>query len=224
MAKFWIKTIIISIALAFLFGLLIFLDRGFDIYFFNRLFASMAFIMIGISLISASLVYFTNKFHILLSYRMYFGLMGFFFAILHASSSLAFYFLFNSDKIFYEFDKMWPIIGGLSIPNTVAYTLGETALIMFLFMAIITMKRFVVKLGGVLWRELLRVVGYIAFSFVLLHFFIKDFHIWTNIDEWASKSNFIPTNLILFLFGIVIIILRVALQRELNKKKKVQTT
>ena len=224
MAKFWLKTTLISIVISSCFGLLIFLDRGFDIYFFNRLFASMAFIMIGISLISASLVYFSNRFHVLLSYRMYFGITGFVFAILHASSSLAFYFLFNSDKQFYEFDKMWPIIGGVSISNTLAYTLGETALIMFAFMAIITMKRFVVKLGGILWRELLRVIGYVAFSFVLIHFFIKDFHIWTNLEEWAAKSNFIPTNLILFIFGIVIIIMRIALQLELNKKKKIPTS
>ena len=220
MLKFWLKTLAITLVFSVFWGVLIGLDRGFNIYLPNRLFATMAFFMIALSLGAASFVYFTKKLPILLSFRMYFGITGFVFAVLHAMSSLSLYFLFNADKQFYQFDKNWPIFGNLIVPNSFAYFLGETALIMFAFMAIITMKKFVVKLGGMLWRELLRVIGYVAFVLVLTHFLIKDFYIWTNLEEWSAKSDFIPTNLLLFIIGISILILRIGLQIELNKKKK----
>jgi hypothetical protein len=143
--------------------------------------------------------------------------VGFFYGLIHACLSLYFY-LFDGSapQPNYQFGKVWPILGSFTIPNTVAFIFGVTALVLFAFMALISLKYFILKLGGILWRKLLRYCGYAALSFVLLHFFIKSFNVWVHPGDW---QNLPPLTLWMWLAGVVILILRLMLWRKLALKK-----
>lgn len=218
MRALWIKTIIFSLILFIMEYLYIGVERGFSIYTINRAFATNAFVLIGLSLGLASFTYFTKKFQNKLLYRMYLGNMGFFMALIHGGISAFFYFFMSEAlKPNFEFGKSWHIAGGLYIPNQVAFLLGIIALMIFAFMALISIRYFILKLGGVRWRLLLRYLGYGGFILVMFHFLIKNFDHWINPLAW---HNLPPSNLILWTFWVIVVGLRLALWRSLSAKKK----
>lgn len=217
MLKMWGRSLLFFLPLILIFTLYIGFERGFNIYLLNRVSASMAIVLIILSLSVSSVTYFLKKYQFLLAYRMYLGVAGFFFALFHAFSSLFFYIIIESETPAYQFDMRWKIIGDFTIPNQIAFLLGEIALMIFAFMAIISMKRLIVKLGGLLWRELLRCYGYIGVVFVMSHFFIKDVSKWVDRAQWSN--GMIPSSLFLFLLGILLLCLRLALFISLKRKR-----
>jgi len=216
MLRMWLKTMVFALIWAILWGIYIGLERGFNIYLINRLFATMAIFLIMCSLSLASLVYFTKRFTKFLGYRMYLGVGGFFFGLAHGLLSLFFYIAIEAERPAYYFGQQWDVFG-LLIPNQIAFLFGVLSLIIFGFMAIISMKRFILKLGGLLWRELLRRLGSIALATVLIHFLIKDFNKWVEPATWGQGLP--PSNLFLFILGLFVLLLRLALALSLNRKK-----
>jgi DMSO/TMAO reductase YedYZ heme-binding membrane subunit len=99
----------------------------------------------------------------------------------------------------------------------VAFLMGVTALCIFAFMAVISMKVFIVKLGGKLWRELLRYLGFTALLLVLIHFFIKDFAKWISPQTWGNGLP--PSSVYIFLMGAFVLSLRMLLALILMRKK-----
>lgn len=216
MIRMWLKTMVFALMCAVVWGIYIGLERGFNVYLINRLFATMAVFLIMCSLSLASLVYFTKKFTKLLGYRMYLGVGGFFFGLSHALLSLFFYIVVEAESPAYFFEQQWNVFG-IMIPNQLAFLFGVLSLIVFGFMAFISMKRFILKLGGLLWRELLRKFGFFALTTVLIHFFIKDFNKWIDPDSWGRGLP--PSNLLLFVLGLFVLLLRIALSISLSRKK-----
>jgi hypothetical protein len=216
MLRMWLKTIVFALICAVIWGSYIGIERGFNIYLVNRLFATMAIFLIICSLSLASLAYFTKRFSKLLGYRMYLGVGGFFFGLFHGLLSLSFYILIEAEQPAYNFEQQWNVFGVL-IPNQIAFLLGLSGLIIFAFMAIISMRRFILKLGGLLWRELLRKLGFIALTIILIHFFIKDFNKWVEPASWGHGLP--PSNLYLFILGLFVLLLRLALAISLSRKK-----
>lgn len=212
----WFKTIVFALIWAVVWGIYIGLERGFNIYLINRLFATMALFLIMCSLSLASLVYFTKRFTKFLGYRMYLGVGGFFFGLFHARLSLFFYIAIEAEKPAYYFEQQWNVLG-VMIPNQIAFLFGVLSLIIFGFMAIISMKRYILKLGGLLWRELLRRFGFIALTTVLMHFLIKDFNKWLTPNAW--EQGLPPSNLLVFILGIFALLLRLALALSLSRRK-----
>jgi DMSO/TMAO reductase YedYZ heme-binding membrane subunit len=147
---------------------------------------------------------------------MYLGVGGFFFGLSHALLSLFFYIVIEAESPAYFFEQQWNVFG-IMIPNQLAFLFGVLSLIVFGFMALISMKRFILKLGGLLWRELLRKFGFFALTTVLIHFFIKDFNKWVDPDSWGRGLP--PSNLLLFVLGLFVLLLRIALSISLSRKK-----
>jgi hypothetical protein len=220
MFRMWVKTIMFSIITGFVWCLYIALERGVDAYLFNRLTATMAIFLIMLSLGLASTSYFDKRFVRFIGYRMYLGVGGFFFGLTHALLSIYFYFFVESEKPAYQFDKQWEIIGNITVPNQLAFLFGVSAILVFGLMALISMKRFIIIIGGVVWRKMLRYYGFFGLIAVLLHFLIKNFHKWININDW---NNYIPpSNLILFIIGVMVLILRIRLWNNLKLKRVIQ--
>jgi DMSO/TMAO reductase YedYZ heme-binding membrane subunit len=191
---------------------------GLTVYTLNRAFADTAYTLISLSLIAAGFFYFTKKGQQLVTYRKYLGIAGFFSGFTHALISVYFYFFaIDPLKPNFEFGHIWPLIGSLQISNTVAFIFGITADLIFAFMALISIKFFILKLGGILWRKLLRYLGYTAYVFVTIHYFIKSADLWQRPNTW---SNLPPMTIFLFIIGLTVLIFRICLFFSLRKKQK----
>jgi hypothetical protein len=213
----WTKVIIFSLILFALVYLYIGVETGFSVYTLNRALAINAVVLIGLSLGSASFIYFTKRFQNKLVYRMYLGVAGFFFGLVHGLTSEYFYFFVTqAPKPNYQFDKVWHIAGNLYIPNQIAFLFGITALVIFAFMALISIRYFILRFGGVTWRLLLRYLGYTAFVMIMCHFLIKNFDYWLRPSTWHVLP---PESLLLWIFCLTVVGLRLALWRSLAVKK-----
>jgi DMSO/TMAO reductase YedYZ heme-binding membrane subunit len=91
--------------------------------------------------------------------------------------------------------------------------------IIFAGMALASNRFAIQEIGPQLWRKLMR-LGYIGFAFTLYHFGAKGMPYWIPWFMGESKSIVPSFGLIVFLFGMVVIILRIALWVATLKKNK----
>lgn len=162
----------------------------------SRSFADTALILIGLSLALSGICYFWNFAEHYFIYRKHLGLIGFALALSHGITFL------------------------LIIPrgNLSAFISGITALIIYAFMAAISNRFFMIKLGGSLWRQIIR-VGYIAYILTIIHFSIRSFDEWSG---WVANplKSLPPMSLILLLFAIFVLGLRIAVFISSRRKTK----
>ncbi len=199
--QLWRNSFIFSIFVYIVLSLYVYLNwNNYNLYISNKTFADTAMVLIGASFMFSGLGHFFsfNRFFV---YRKYLGIMGFFYALIHSITSL------------FLLPKLFPFpIYYLRSNNLVAFLFALFSLLILLMMAMISNKFAIHKLGGQLWRNLLR-TGYIAYIFAIFHFGIKKFSVWS---AWFSNMGRLPPlNLIIFFFGIVVIGLRIALHVSL---------
>lgn len=200
----WVYTFIFSF---WAFTILLFYNwlywGQFSLRLINGTAALTAVFLIGLSFALSAVCYFWNFADKLIIYRKNLGLVGFYFASFHAG------YLFTVLPITHYLKLSAPFLSGI------------LAFLIFLMMAVISNRYAVHELGGKNWRRLLR-VGYLAYIFALFHFFLLD-----HDDVWAvwssklvqGKFTLIPLSLIIFGFGIVVLLLRAALSISLWRKK-----
>ena len=203
--RMWLNTFALG-ALVFAAGALyLFARRGvFDLYIANKVLAVDALVLIGLSFALSGLVYFWDFVDTKIIYRKFLGLAGFGLAGLHVIVSL---FLLPEKLGFGEF---WEHPASMSF--------GAVALLIFILMAAISNKYAFNQLGSRRWRALLR-LGYWAFIFVLVHLSILKYGGWI---KWFSSFDPIlpPLSLLAIIFGVAVIILRLALWLSIRKKQK----
>ncbi|HLD03890.1 MAG TPA: hypothetical protein VJC17_03905 [Candidatus Dojkabacteria bacterium] len=224
--KYWYKTLI--------FGAIVFVatavylqvrERSINIYSFNRLFALNAVVLIGTSYMMSGLGYFFNIIDNKIIFRKYLGTLGWAFALVHVTMSLAFYFVIpEAPKPDFEFAYKWDISGVL-ISNILAFFSGVFAILTFTVMAAISSKFAAHAIGGGLWRMMLR-MGYPAFVLLTVHFGLKNISSWqawfTAVVEgrFANSSLILPPlSLLAVIFIVFVVVLRIALQWSLIKKR-----
>lgn len=157
--------------------------------------AQTAFLLIGLSMVLSSICYFWNFADTKIIYRKYLGLSGFAFALTHGIIAL----WFLPGVSFLDYFKQ---------NNIMPFTFGVLALFIYSMMALISNKYAITKLGGNFWRLLLR-LGYLAYAYTIIHFALRSSSQWM---QWvASPRSLPPMSLLLFLFGLGVIILRLAL-------------
>jgi DMSO/TMAO reductase YedYZ heme-binding membrane subunit len=220
--KLWRNAIIVAIIILIFLNIYDYFYMGsLDIYVFNRSLANAAIIMIGLSFCFSGLAHFFKLREDIFNHRKYLGLTGFWLGLFHSIFSAYNYFInVNSPKPAFEFLHVWNI-SGKEISNVYAFIPAVLALIILIFMSIITNK-FAIKRLGKYWRPALR-VGYIAYVFVIIHFTIKRLSTWLL---WFRYPNSLPhITLILGVFAWFVIFLRIALLvSEMRKKKSISTT
>lgn len=216
--KRWANTIIFDLIFLIVWFVYNSITRNsFDIYSFNRALADNAVFIICLSFILSGISYFWKIGNSKLIYRMNLGVSGFFMAWAHEVFALFFYFFDqNSPKPQFQFDHSWQVFG-IIIPNIVAFGLGVVALTIFGAMALISLKYFVLRLGGLRWRKLLRYGGYSSITIVSFHFMIKNFSHWTDSSTWNVLP---PLSLLLWLMIISTLILRLALWLSVSNKER----
>jgi DMSO/TMAO reductase YedYZ heme-binding membrane subunit len=195
----WRNTIIFSIILSILIGLYFYAYRGtFTLSTANRVLGEVAIILIGLSFVLSSICYFWNFADHYISYRKQLGVVGFAYAVIHTLVII-----FYLDPIFTNFAEY------LEQPAFLSYSLALAALIMYTGMIVISTQTMIHKIGGKLWRELLR-AGYIAYVFSILHYILLSYDFWLR--WFTERRTFLPPfGLITTLFGILVILMRLAL-------------
>jgi DMSO/TMAO reductase YedYZ heme-binding membrane subunit len=187
----------------------------------NRSIAASAILSIGFSYALSGICYFWNFLDTKIIYRKQLGLVGMNIAIIHVLVSWYYYNHNASGSSYYSFYHIWNI-GGVNISNAVSFTFGLVALAIFLMMALASRKFIMPKLGGKLWRELLR-VGYVAMVLLIFHYGIKEYAVWDAWIHGSTTSWLPPLSFLVMLFTIAVVALRLTLHIALMYHKKLRT-
>ena len=165
-------------------------ERRFTLFFLNKAVGQTAVILIGLSFLLGPLC---KIFHFLshhIQYRKYFGLFGFGFVVLHIVFSLL----------------QWPDRFNLQwyIDHLVGIIAAIIAMLIFTVLAFTSRASIMHSLGGPRWKMIQR-TGYIAVVLVLIHIYIASSLRW---QQWFAGEVSMPTSLLIFVFGIVVIVAR----------------
>ncbi len=196
----WRNMIIYSLFVYIVVALYYFVQRGtFSLFIANRVAADVSILLIGLSFALSGLCYFWNFADHFIIYRKHLGVIGFIYALFHT-----YFALFMSSRakpyvIYYlQEDRLIPFLSAV------------IAIIMYAGMVYISRKSMVQKLGGKLWRQLLR-LGYIAYALSILHFGMLLYTDWLEWLLGGGDSLFPPFSIFVFVAGVSVIVLRIAL-------------
>lgn len=175
----------------------------------NKSVADAAIFLIGCSMILSSMCYFWDFLDHMIVYRKYLGLVGFAFSLTHMLLSFsALQALFKSET--WAKGAMWPALA------------GSMAMIIFAIMALISNRLMALKLGGKVWRGILR-AGYLAVALVGAHVVLLKYGRWVawyqgGMKTWPSSS------MVVAVWILVVLVMRIALLIALKTKKVANST
>lgn len=202
--RLWIYSLLWGIVLTIVASGYIYLQsRQFNLFFINHAVAFSGLVLINMSHALSGLSYFwkigANK----LAWRKELGVVGFVLALLHATISS---FFLKPIYIFPDF----------IFDNPLPFIASSSAVLIFTMMFIVSNFGIPRKIGGVLWRQLLR-VGYVGIFFVMIHIFLQAAPAWKN---WLTRFQpaLPPLSLLLFIFSLFTIGLRIVLWYSLKNK------
>ena len=206
-SRLWIETIVYSIILFIVISAYYFITgKSFSGGIFNRIFADLAFILIGISLMLSSICYFWDFADKFIIYRKHLGLVGFAYLVIHILLSI---FLPN----YTPFAEYY-----LADIRIKAFIAAVIATIIFVGMTVISNRLAIHEIGPKRWRHLMR-FGFIAYVLALYHFGAKGIQYWLPWLTGKSESLFPSFGMMSFAFGLTVIILRIALWIATSGKK-----
>ncbi|NTV23992.1 MAG: hypothetical protein HGA85_06515 [Nanoarchaeota archaeon] len=208
------KAAVISGSCYILISIYLMIESGvYDLFTANRALADSAYILIGLSFAYSGLSYFFKLSPAAFILRKQLGIIGFVFALIHSVFSGLMYIFIPIDPIF-AFDHVWNFLGR-ETPNVLAFLPGIASLAILVFMTAISGNAGMKWLGN-RWRPALR-VGYLAIFLTVFHFSIKSYSGWRL--YLLSPLKLPPITLLLAVFGLAVILLRVALQIAISLKK-----
>ena len=193
--KHWKNAFCWSLLFLAFWGIYFYLWQGFfNFGSFVAVLASTAAIMIAISFLFGTVTFYTNFLDKYLSYRKYFGLVGYWYLVLHFVLTA----LLNPRENILE-----PLKGNISRDQI----LGFTALLILTFMMSISHEIAMVKIGPKLWRSCLR-LGYLIYPPLILRAIGLESHLWR---QWfAGEVMFPPPSLIVSVLAIFVILFRLS--------------
>jgi DMSO/TMAO reductase YedYZ heme-binding membrane subunit len=200
----WLVPLVFATGLLALFNVYeFFYEKGFSLLALCRATAAAAALMIGISFAFSSLGYYLRFFATRLSYRKYFGLVGYYLALLYS------FMLLFVDPARYFF-------GFSSHVFSADFILGLLAMAIFSLMALVSNNWWMRKLGPGHWRLILR-MGYLAYGMLIIRAVILEGGIWL---KWFLHFDGLPpARLIVSVFAIAVILLRLMMALSIHFKK-----
>lgn len=184
------KTILSAIIIAsfFLFSLYhTAIATRYSLYLANRALADTAIILITLSFALSGIAFFWKKATKFLPYRRELGVVGFVFPFPDYFLSMPLPFVFSTITVLIYTTMV--IVSNFGVPA---------------------------KIGGIMWRRLLR-VGYIGVLFTIFHFGIQQFGSW---KFWLQQpfDSPPPSSFIMLIVSIATLLLRIVLIIALPKK------
>lgn len=200
------ETFVLSLFLLFISGAYVLLTgSSWGIKTLNRVLADLSFILLGMSLGMSSVCYFWNFADRLVIYRKHVGIVGVVYLLLHGAISLSYA---GKTPILTYF---------LSDANRVAFLAAVAATVIFLIMTAISNRFSIQHIGPKQWRIIMR-IGFLGYILGMIHAGIKASPGW--IGWFAGDGSFAPPfGLIVFCFGVAVIVLRIALEIALPKPR-----
>lgn len=210
--KYWVKTFLFSLCILAFFLLYLFARTGsLTLFTLNQAVANNALFLIGLSMMLSSLCYFWNFIDTKIIYRKYLGVIGAVYGFFH---------------IGYFFQLLWRRATNPRIlfSEGISTFFGLAAIILFLFMIVISSRYAIHELGSARWRKMLRYAGYIGFVFLLFHLLLVEYDHWIDWIISFKPSVLPPLSLLSMIFGIVVIGIRFTLWISLMRKKQAVVT
>ncbi len=188
------------ILITFLWGIIFFLlflfrfspAQRWTTFFINKALAETTVVLLGLSFLLGPLCKISPFFIKHLPYRKYFGLFGFYFLLFHIVASLL--------QLNARFPVDWYLknFGGMLAAGLAAF--------IFLVMTVTTHEKLIARLGGNYWKLIQR-VGYFALFLALIHIFVATNARWSL---WLSGKTDMPSSFLVFVFGVLVILARLA--------------
>ena len=179
-------------------------DRGFTFISFVKTFAGTANFLLALSLSLSSFGYFFNFLDSKVIYRKYFGLLGYFSALLYSALLLG----ANPERYWYGF---WENFWSSDI------LIGLIAMAIFTGMALISNDKAMLWIGPKRWRQCLR-LGYFAFFLLVVRAILNESlpigadgipEMWTsyiffphNLPPPRLLFSFVALSVLLFRFAV----------------------
>lgn len=201
-------------------------------YLANQAAAETGLILIIMSFVMSSVVYFWDFADHYLIYRKYWGITGFAFVLVHGLYSLTNYYLAyyqiclqklavsagcSTGEANFNLLYNWPVFG-YTVNNFIAFAFGVMGLGIFIIMAGIS-NTWATRLLGKYWRWFLR-LGYLGMFYGALHAGIKRAAVW---QDWLVHFDRLPPlSLITVSLVLIAILARVTLQIFLWHKSRTE--
>lgn len=205
--KLWLNTLLIAAALYAILAYITFLlDKSLEPLTFSKALGGTAAICLAISFSFSSWCYYFNFLDHKLIYRKYFGLTGYYIAILYSFSLL----FVNSERYFFGFfENIF----------SADFILGLSALAYFTFMAVISNSWAIKQMSPKHWRWALR-GGFAAWFLLAVRAFILEKPLW--LDYLSTFRGFPPPRMLLSLLVVAVITFRLSIEvsKKLRNKNK----
>ncbi len=203
--KLWLRPFLLAFFGLIFFGVYTYFYLGeFSLLGISIAVAGVASLCIGTSFALSGLSYYLVFFRRMLGYRRYFGLLGYFLALIYSFMLL----FVNKDKYYHGF------IANL---GSMDFVLGLWTMAIFTVMAAISNSFFMRKLGSSLSHTILR-FGYLGYFLLILRAINLEGEAWTI---WFKTFNGIPPpKLLISIFASCVILLRIMLEISLRLAKK----
>lgn len=157
--------------------------------------AGTAAILIGLSFAMSGFAYYFDFLDQKVAYRKYMGLTGYYIALVYTVMLL----FLDSEKYFFGIFKNF---------FQADYLLGTSAMLIFTFIAMISNKGAMQKLGPKNWRQCLR-LGYIAYALLILRAIVLEKDLWAT---WAVRGGILPPpRMLITIFALGVIFLRLSI-------------
>ena len=193
--KHWKNAFYWSLLFLVLWGIYFYFWQGFfNFGSFVSILASTAAVMIAISFLFGTFTFYTDFLDRHLAYRKYFGLVGYWYLVLHFILVT----ILNPTKNIIE-----PLRGNLSRDQV----LGLTALLVLTFMMAISHETAMVKIGPKLWRSCLR-LGYLIYPLLILRAFGLEGHLWRQL--FSGETLLPPPSLMASILALFVILFRLS--------------
>ena len=197
--RMWRHSLLLALGIFCFFFIYVFIYNNFSFspkLIFPPVIAATAALMIGLSYAMSSLCYYFNFLDSKIAYRKYWGLTGYWLAVLY---SLLLAFIFPDRYIFGFIKNFW----------TADILLGITAMTILTFMAVISQDWVMREMGAQRWRQALR-FGYLASFLFVIRAYILEKDLWFT---WLTGGgNLPPPRLLISIFTLVVIGLRASLE------------
>jgi len=202
--KMWSSAIQLAVLImAILLIYVYFYNNALNLLAISQAIAGTAGLMIGLSFALSSIGYYWDFLDHQVGYRKYYGLVGFWLALIYSISLL----FIDTEKYLNGFFKNF---------FSADFLLGLFAMAILTLMAIVSTKKFMVKLGPQRWRLILR-LGYIAYALLVIRAVVLENQLWL---DWADTLDGLPPpRIIISAFALFVIFLRGSLFISLRLKK-----
>lgn len=162
------------------------------VFFINKALAETTVVLLGLSFLLGPLCKISPFFIKHLPYRKYFGLFGFYFLLFHIVTSLL------------QLNARFPLAWYLK--NFWGMLAAILAALIFLVMTVTTSEKVIARLEGNSWKLIQR-IGYLALFLALIHIFMATNARWSL---WLSGKTDMPSSFLVFVFGVLVILARLA--------------